>query len=422
VPCTILTGSLGSGKTTVLNHILHSQHGKRIAVIENEWGKVGINRTLVQDSDVYQVQEDIWEATCGCLCRKVRGDLIRCLKSLKKRLRLENEHLDHIFIETTGIADPAALAQTFFADEFVAEMCSLDGILTLVDTERLVQQLKEDKDHSVVEKEVAKQLAYADRILLNKTDRVDKEALVQIKICLRKINPSVPILLVPYNQIDMQDILGIDAWSPHKVLDSDEGFLDNTIHSVITCHFREGLVKCYSMAGEEVFASHVPAEEPPFGPWLWRAAKEQIPKGRLHLVETNGEDIWIEPLQPFGSSVGIDIYGQLDKEKFMDWMNELMMEKNEELFRYKGILNIQGQKELFVFQGMQTRIMGGEHRVTVPVADDERRSKIHIMGNNLKREELLGGLMQCVALDGEDRHPLEAFIEKGAQAPKCVCQ
>jgi G3E family GTPase len=418
VPCTILTGLFGSGKTTLLNHILQSHQNKRIAVIENELGEVGIDDMIVQANDVYQAEEEILEASCGCLCRTVRGDLIRCLRRLKKRSLSESKPLDHILIETTGLADPAAVVQTFFADEFVAEMCSLDSILTLVDAKRLMKQLGNNTDESV-ENEVAKQLAYADMVLLTKTDLVEEEALMQIKTRIRAINPSVSIKLASNSQLDMKSILNIDAWSLDKVMDSDEGFLDDTIHNVITCHLLNGLVKCFNMAGDEVFASHVPPEEKPFGPWLWRAAKEQITKGRLHLVQTNGDDIWLEPLQPLVSSVGIDILGEIDKKKFDQWISELLRGKNENLFRYKGILALQGQNTPFIFQGMQTRLTATKHGDQAWLADDQRRCKIHVMGNNLSRDELLGGFMACLVQDSEKQPVSSALNKNGAS---CSCQ
>jgi G3E family GTPase len=398
-----------------LNHILQSQNCKRIAVIENELGEVGISSENVRSKDVFQIQEEILEASCGCLCRKMRGDVVRCLKRLKKRSLVDSAPLDHILIETTGLADPATLAQTFFADEFVEKTFSLDGIVTVVDAKQFVQQLREDRDYSVVvEDETTKQVAYADMILLNKIDLVDDEELGQIETRIHAINPSSTIRHALNSQIDMKHIFGIDAWSLDKVLDTDDGFRDETIHNVITCHVLDSSVKCFNMAGKEVFASHVPPAETPFGPWLARAVKEQTTKGRLHLVQSNGDDILVEPLQPFVSSVGIDIRGEIDKEKFDQWLSDLMQEKNEDLFRYKGILALQGQKAPFVFQGMQTRIVGEEQFYRAWPSDNERRCKMHFMGNNLSREELVGGFMKCVVLENESRHPFAPALNKNA--------
>jgi len=408
VPCTVLTGPLGSGKTMLLNHILQSQRCKRIAVIENEFGEVGINDMIVQSKDVFQVEEDIFGASSGCLCRTVRRDLIRCLKCLRKRSIAEGDPLDHILIETTGIADPAAVVQTFFADEFVATTFSLDGILTLIDAKRLMQKLNENRDYSV-EKEVAKQLAYADVILLTKTDHVDEEALVQIKTRIRGINPSVPISgirLELYSHIDMKSILDINAWSLDRVLGTDEGFLDATIHNVITCHVLEGLVKCFNVEGREVFARPVPPASTPFGPWLWRAAKEHITKGRLHLVQANGDNIWVEPLQPFVRSVGIDVHGEVRKEKFDQWLGDVLRVKAQDLFRFKGMVALQGQNVPFIFQGMQTRLTGIEPSDRAWLAEDQKRCKLHFMGNNLSRDEMVEGFMRCMTVDSGTKPPM----------------
>lgn len=399
VPCTILTGFLGSGKTTLLNHIIQSHHGKCIAVIENEFGVIGIKDMIAQGSDGFNVyvEEEILELTSGCVCGTVRGDLIRCLKSLRKRASVANKPLDHILIETSGFADPAVVVQTFFADAVVNNMCSLDGILTLVDAERFMQQLNEGGDY-VVETQFAKQLAYADMIFVSKADLVDDVVLGLINARIRAINPSAPIRLALHSQIDMKSILGIDAWSLKKVLDTEEGFADDAIHSVITCNFLESLnsVECFNMAGKKVFASNVPQAEEPFGPWLWRAAKGRATKGRLHLVQSNGDDIWVEPKQPCASSVGISVQGEVDCEKFHQWMDAIRKENSENLFRYKGIVALEGENAPFVFQGIQTWLTGAEniHRDGLP--DDERRCKIHFTGNSLNRDELIGGFMACM--------------------------
>lgn len=427
VPCTVLIGYLGSGKTTLLNQILESQQDKRIAVIENEIGEVGINdinSIVLRGNYVFQVEEEILEASCGCMCKTVRGDLIRCLKRLKKRSFGEGKPLDRIIIETTGLADPAALVQTFFADEFVAEMCSLDGILTFVDAQWLMQQHCENRDYSV-ENEVAKQVAYADTIFLTKTDLVDEEALAQMKTRIHAINPSVPIRHSLHSQTDLKCILGIDAWSLDKVMDADEGFLDDdTKHHVITCQENDGLIKCFNMAGKEVFSGQVPPEEAAFGPWLWRAAQENIrKKGRLHLVQTDGQDIWLEPLQPFVRSVGIDVQGEVDKEKFDHWIGELLRGKEENLFRYKGIMAMKGHNAPFVFQGMQTRFTGAEHKHRAWSPDDQRRCRMHIMGKNLIRDEIVAGFMKCMTVvESETRSPMPAASSDTCTNGSCSCQ
>merc|ERR1712048_1142838 len=190
VSCSILTGFLGSGKTTLLNNILRTMHGKRIAVIENEFGEVGIDDDLVARS--METEENIVEMNNGCICCTVRGDLIAGLKKLVKKSIVENKPLDGIIIETTGLADPAPVAQTFFADDYVRSKCSLDGILTLVDAKHIIQHLDEEKPEGV-ENEAVEQLAFADRVLLNKIDLVTEEDLKRVEGRIKAINEFVPI-------------------------------------------------------------------------------------------------------------------------------------------------------------------------------------------------------------------------------------
>merc|ERR1712048_588555 len=162
-PVTILTGFLGAGKTTLVNHILQERHGHRIAVIENEFGEVGIDDALV-----LQTEEEIFEMNNGCICCTVRGDLIRMFE----RLRRKRDKFDHILIETTGLADPAPVAQTFFVNEDVKSDFELDAIVTVIDAKHILQHLDEEKPEGV-ENEALEQVAFADRILLNKIDLVD---------------------------------------------------------------------------------------------------------------------------------------------------------------------------------------------------------------------------------------------------------
>merc|ERR1711933_375380 len=202
VPCTILTGFLGSGKTTLLNHILEANHGKRIAVIENEFGEVGIDDALVQGGSMAD-EENIVEMNNGCICCTVRGDLIAGLKKLIKTSKKKNKPLDGVMIETTGLADPAPVAQTFFADDFVQQHMRLDGILTLVDAKHIIQHLDEEKPEGV-ENEAVEQIAFADRILLNKCDLVDSEEdLAEVEKRIRAINEIVPIRRTTNSEVDM---------------------------------------------------------------------------------------------------------------------------------------------------------------------------------------------------------------------------
>jgi len=287
VPVSILTGFLGSGKTTLLNHILQANHGKRIAVIENEFGEVGIDDGLVKGGSLAD-EENIVEMNNGCICCTVRGDLIAGMKKLAKNSKRNNKPLDGVIIETTGLADPAPVAQTFFADDFVQQNYSLDGILTLVDAKHLIEHLEDEKPEGV-ENEAVEQIAFADRILLNKIDLVDEATLLEVEKRIRAINATVAMKRTKDSVVDMSFILGIQAFSLDRILQSEDEFL----------------------------AEH----------------KEHEHDNRV-------------------SSVGVDVPGEVDQQKLDKWIGWLLQEKGTDLFRSKGILAVRNMKERFVFQAI----------------------------------------------------------------------
>lgn len=321
IPVTILTGFLGAGKTTLLNRILTHHHGRRIAVIENEFGEVGVDNELVISAD-----EEIFEMNNGCICCTVRGDLIRILGNLSRR----RNQFDYVLVETTGLADPGPVAQTFFADDEIKEHYRLDGIITVVDSKHAWLHLDDSR-------ECQEQIAFADRLLLNKTDLVGPADLERLERRIRSMNRVAEIHRVQHSAVDIEKIINVHAFDLDAKLEHDASFLSPSSDSHSHDHEHDQAI----------------------------------------------------------SSVGITEDRPVHGEKLNEWMSRLLREKGQDIFRMKGILNVQGSAKRFVFQGVHMQFEGKSDREWR--ADETRRSTLVFIGRNLDRQALNADFKQCLA-------------------------
>jgi G3E family GTPase len=344
VPVTILTGFLGAGKTTLLNRILGENHGKRIAVIENEFGEIGIDHELV-----IGVEEEIFEMNNGCLCCTVRGDLIRTLTELAAR----RQKFDHILIETTGLADPTPVAGTFFLDEKIGANFRLDAVVTLVDAKHIALHLDDAP-------EAAEQIAFADLIVLNKSDLVSPEDLEHTEREIRAINGMAKIFRAQKADVPVAMLLNQKAFEP-----SDK-------FEIIELSAAEHDHDCNDPHCDHEHHHHDHGHDD---------------KAHGHEEHTHHHDETV-------SSVGIDVVGLCDANKLNAWLGSLLMDKGEDIFRMKGVIAIKGQPVRFVFQGVHMMFDGTPDRPWK--MGEEKRNRMIFIGRNLDREVLNAGFRACL--------------------------
>jgi G3E family GTPase len=325
IPVTVLTGYLGAGKTTLLNRILSEDHGRKFAVIVNEFGEIGIDNDLVVGAD-----EEVFEMNNGCICCTVRGDLIRIVEGLLKR----KGKFDAILIETTGLADPAPVAQTFFVDADVRDAARLDAVVTVADAQWLTERLKDAP-------EAKNQIAFADVIILNKTDLVGADEVSEIEARIRAINPYAKLHKTVNCAVALEAVLGRNAFDLDRILEIEPEFLD----------------------GED--------------------EHEHEHHGLKHYHD---EDM---------QSVSLSIEGDIDPEKFMPWLQNYVQKEGASILRAKGILAFKDEPKRFVFQGVHMLLDGDLQREWNP--QEKRLSRLVFIGRNLKKDEITQGFLGCAA-------------------------
>jgi G3E family GTPase len=346
-PVTVLTGYLGAGKTTLLNRILSEDHGRRYAVIVNEFGEVGIDNDLIVGAD-----EEVFEMNNGCVCCTVRGDLIRVLSGLMKR----KGGFDAIIVETTGLADPGPVAQTFFVDEDVRAKTELDSVTTVVDAKHLLLRLKDSR-------EAVEQVAFADQIILNKTDLVTEAELAEVERAIRRLNPIAPIRRAQRSNVPLETILGQHAFDLARITDLKPQFLN-------PAHGEDGHVHDEHCDHDHGHDHH-------------DHGHDHHHHAHDHVAESGIASVSLTARRP------------IDGQRVTAWLNNVLQTQGADILRAKGILDVKGEDRRLVFQAVHMILEGdfqGEWKST-----DDRYSRLVFIGRDLNETALRAGFENCIA-------------------------